>query len=440
MLPGNALKILKAFREASQWQGSGEAVLRRGDDTGRVFFASGKIAWATASTIKKTFTTYMAEEAKLDENELKEVFAECKRNGRNFGETIVEWGMLDEPSLRKCLLHQIAESILEVFLWPDVASMFMPEHRPYKGNLTFDVAEVLQRVIEIDSDKRLPFHDTPVEELLKLAAQVSAAPEPGPAPRKRPSRSQPALYIAAAAVLLLGAVGAAFVLRARSTSTDANRLKRDASVAIAAIDAGAIAPAATSDAGLALVRADAGAEKPPAKDAGAPAVEAVYRPPPDGIVALAEGDGEGRIRVTSEPSKASIYVDGLAMARTTPFVLGHVASGREHVVMMEKDGFAPAFTRLTLKKNQTADVKLTLKRRGKPWTSRVVVHVESEPSGASVLLDGEPFKQLTPVDIALPSSKASKLVLIREGFEAWVHPVRPVPEVKVTIFAKLKKK
>ena len=124
----------------------------------------------------------MAEEAKLDENELKEVFAECKRNGRNFGETIVEWGMLDEPTLRQCLLHQIAESVLEVFLWPDVESMFMPEHRPYKGSLTFEVLEVLQQVLSLEGAQKLPFHEMTAEQLIAEGAQVQSDDE-APPPR-----------------------------------------------------------------------------------------------------------------------------------------------------------------------------------------------------------------------------------------------------------------
>ena len=246
-----------------------------------------------------------------------------------------------------------------------------------------------------------------------------------------------------AAVFLLGATATTYFL-VRGHPVDASKARRDASVvapasaADAAVDLDADAAMAATDAGRPAAAADAGAPKPSKAPEPAPAIP--YRPPPDGIVALAEGDGEGRIRVTSEPSKANIYVDGLATARTTPFLLGHLAGGREHVVAVEKEGFVPAFSKLSLKKNQTAEVKLSLKKRGKPWTEKVVVHVESEPSGASVLLDGDPFKQLTPVDIALPSAKASKLVLIREGFDAWVHPVRPVPGLKVTIFAKLQKK
>jgi hypothetical protein len=74
LLPSKAVKILKAFQEATQWDESGEVVLRCSDDTARVFFAGGKIAWATVSSIKRTFTAYLVEAAKLDEDAVKEVF------------------------------------------------------------------------------------------------------------------------------------------------------------------------------------------------------------------------------------------------------------------------------------------------------------------------------------------------------------------------------
>jgi hypothetical protein len=171
LLPRNALRILKAFHEASQWQGSGEAVLRSGEYTGRVFFANGKIAWATASTLKRTFTAFMVEEAHLDEESLKEAFADCKRTGKNFGETLVEWGLLDEPTLRRLLLQQIAEAVLEMFAWPELASLFMPENRTYKGSLTYEVGEVLGRVLELDTAGRLPFHSLSAAEILAEASR-----------------------------------------------------------------------------------------------------------------------------------------------------------------------------------------------------------------------------------------------------------------------------
>ncbi len=438
MLPRNALRILKAFHEASQWQGSGEAVLRSGEYTGRVFFANGKIAWATASTLKRTFTAFMVEEAHLDEESLKEAFADCKRTGKNFGETLVEWGLLDEPTLRRLLLQQIAEAVLEMFAWPELASLFMPENRTYKGSLTYEVGEVLGRVLELDTAGRVPFHSLSAAEILAEASRcppeaLKSSPPVPAAVAEQPRRSRAWLAAAIAGLALVAVAGALVAAGGAAVdgpdaaappakSPDASLAAgRDAAIAP---DAARAAPAAGPDAG--------------APDA-APTPDAGPRTFPPGIVANAEGDGEGFLRIASVPSKATIYIDGLGTARTTPYVFGRIPSGRDHLVIVEREGLPPAYAQAEVRKGRITDVKLTLRKGGKPWSGRVVVRVESEPEGASVVLDGDPIKQPTPVSISLPASKASRLVLMREGHEPWVRTVRAVPSVKLTIFAKLKK-
>jgi hypothetical protein len=195
---------LKVFQEATSWGKGGEVVLRCGADTGRVFFAEGRIAWATVSTIKKTFTQYLVEQTSLGDEEAKEAFEDWKRTGKNFGETIVEWGLLDEAYLRPPLLQNMSATLLEIFCWPDVESMFMPDEKPYKGSLTFDFMEILQTVLILDAEGRLPFKglsaaqildDLESDEVTETATPAlipeSTAIEPSPAGMRPPT--QPAI-------------------------------------------------------------------------------------------------------------------------------------------------------------------------------------------------------------------------------------------------------
>lgn len=461
MLPPSALKILTALREARQWQHTGEVVLRSGDATGHIFFAGGKIAWATASTLKRNFTDYMVEEAKLEAEALKQVFDECKRTGQNFGETIIEWGLLDEPTLRQFLLQQIANSVLEVFTWTTLESMFIPGRRAYKGSLTYDVPEVLAKVLEADGEGRLPFRVASADELLERGERGSAQ-EAKPAPAKK---SPVAALVAVAVVAVLVTAGAAAVLLRQRTPPEPPApvlAASDASVPAArALDAGATSVGEAKDAGAANA-ADAGAieDGGPAVDGGAAldggaaadagteeaeeaslATDAGPRVfAPNLIVAYADGEGLGSIRVKSTPAKAAIFLDGVSTGLFTPAVLGRVAAGRDHVVLVDKEGLAPAFVRLSLKKNESVEVKLAPTKQKKGGAGRTVkVRVESEPPGANVVLDGNPFKQLTPVSIPVPVGKASMLVVIHDGYVPWVRNVRPAPEVPQTIFGRLKK-
>jgi hypothetical protein len=443
VLPTSALKILTAFREARQWQHTGEVVLRSGDATGHIFFAGGKIAWATASNLKRTFTDYMVEEAKLEAEALKQVFEECKRTGQNFGETIIEWGLLDEPSLRKFLLEQISATVLEVFTWTTLDSMFVPGRRTYKGSLTFDVPEVLANVLDADGEGRLPFKVANANALLEEGERAAAQVVQPEAAKKRPLKA----LVAVAVVAALAAGATAAVLLRRPTNAQHALAPRDASTqsaqvpsALAVAARGDARGGAAPDAGLAL----AGGAASEAGDAGALAdADADEGPrvfPTDAIVAYADGEGLGSIRVKSTPAKAAIFLDGVSTGLVTPAVLGRVAAGRDHTVLVDKDGQRFAFVRLTLNKGESAEVKLTLAKPKKAPAGRTVkVRVESEPPGASVVLDGSPFKQLTPVSIPVPVGKASMLVVIHDGYAPWVRNVRPAPEVPQTIFGRLKK-
>ena len=160
------LSILKEFREATTWDKGGEVVLRSGEQTGRVFFSGGRIAWVVASSIKQTFFGHITDKTTLSRDDLREVFESCKQSGDNFADTIVEWGLLDEPTLSSYLLEYVASCLVEVLSWPDLHAMGMPEARPFKGNLTFELETVLAKVLQQDQEKKLPFAGASVVELL----------------------------------------------------------------------------------------------------------------------------------------------------------------------------------------------------------------------------------------------------------------------------------
>ena len=108
--------------------------------------------------------------------------------------------------------------------------------------------------------------------------------------------------------------------------------------------------------------------------------------------------------------------------------------------MLEKRGRRPAFKKLKLDKGQNAGVKLYLKRKGRRWSGRALVHVDSEPRGADVYVDGRRTQKRTPTDIKLQVSRATKLDIRRRGYRRWIRIVRPLPDLNLTFFAKLESK
>jgi eukaryotic-like serine/threonine-protein kinase len=158
------------------------------------------------------------------------------------------------------------------------------------------------------------------------------------------------------------------------------------------------------------------------------------------IIAGAEGKGAGDIKVVSTPPKALIYLDGISTGKKTPSTLRKVPAGLDHVVLLEKEGMQPVFERLTLKDADLAEVNLTLEKSETPMTGRILVHVESEPEGAKVRINGFPLKKQTPVAVKILNSGASELEVELKDHRIWENTVRPVPGADLTFFAKLKKK
>ena len=479
MISPEHAKVLKVFQEAASWGKGGEVVLRCGPDTGRVFFAEGRIAWATVSTIKKTFTQYLVEQTEVGEEEAKEAFEDCKRTGKNFGETIVEWGLIDEATLRQLLLQHMSATLLEIFCWPDMESMFMPDEKPYKGSLTYDFMEILQTVLILDTDGRLPFKGLSAvqvldelehDEVTQTAAEPlgeSTAIEPTPAgmrPHTEPAitplsgelevieepqapaepilltevkgkKSRAGLFVFILLLFLAAGVVAAYFFRDQlfgekvTTKPPAPEPMAAAPAAPVeepqpVVDAGAEPDEVVQDASVAT------ADEPPPE----PAPEPEIRP---GIVAFAEGKGTGAIRVVSKPRKARVYLDGVNTGKFTPVTLKNVPAGRRHVILVEKKGRRPAFGVIDLDPDQKALANLNLRRKGRRYKGRIPVKIESEPPGAAIFVDGGQVKKKTPTEIRLRADRSVRLEVVKSGLDKWVRTVRPVPGMDITILVKL---
>jgi len=534
------IKVLKVFHEATRSDRGGEVVLRCDDKTSRVFFVGGKIAWVTVSTITRTFTDFLKTESSLSDDEVKGVFDECKSTGKNFGETLIEWGLIKEEVLRALLLRHFSECLLEVFSWPAVESMFIPEDRTYKGSLTFDLDELLGSVMAMDEEGKLPFSGQPKDEIirelysereatqphipsfypdqpeqveaaqkipaeadqdmsraetqemsivkaLELAAmKAQAAPaeqddEPEPLkveplkveptqPIKKKGKGKLIAFTLILLILAAGGIGA-YLFKDRlleffkgkdktdkpvTEIVDAS-VVNDASVAVTeeaaveTIDAGVVAgdqpqelDGGQAQDGQAVLEGDPGLDGQVvtqdadllAADQETAAVPDEIVEEPKGIVAGAQGEGTGQIKVISKPKWAKIYLDGIYTGKKTPFTLKDVPAGLDHIIMVDHKRRKPAFVRMRLEKDQEGLAVLKLKKRDKRFKGRISVLVESEPSGASIFVNGGRVKKKTPTKLKLKADRASKLEVKYKGRKKWVRFVRPVPGIDLTVFVK----
>jgi CheY-like chemotaxis protein len=133
--------VREALREAASSPG-GEVVVRQGDVVGRIFVHEGRIAWAHVSTETSSLTDVLEEQNAVSEDDIQAVITECRQSGRNFGEVLVAWGLIDRERLRSSMRTWIAKKMRVIAHLRQPAVMFAPQPRTYSSDLTFAVDEV----------------------------------------------------------------------------------------------------------------------------------------------------------------------------------------------------------------------------------------------------------------------------------------------------------
>jgi CheY-like chemotaxis protein len=172
--PRSAETLRAALESAAEGRLDGEVIVRRGVDYGRTFFVAGQVAWAVASTTGQTLMSLLTERTDLGAEDLRGVFEECRRTGRNFAQTLVEWGLLGEDTVRALLLEHVAVGVARMLTWRDADVMVVPEKRTYGSSLLFALGDVLDAA-------HAPFGT----ERLRAMADAVMSPATGP------SRLQP---------------------------------------------------------------------------------------------------------------------------------------------------------------------------------------------------------------------------------------------------------
>jgi hypothetical protein len=115
----------------------------------------------------------------------------------------------------------------------------------------------------------------------------------------------------------------------------------------------------------------------------------------------------GSVIVTSRPEGATVYLDGQFLG-ITPVVESGIEPG-VHAILVEKDGYEPWDSGVTVRVGQSSSVSARLV----PLFG--VIDVRSVPSGASILLDGT-FAGSTPrlIDGVIPGTHV--VTITKEGY------------------------
>lgn len=147
----------------------GEVVVRGGPNKGRIYVFKGSIAWITCDTIATRLRDVLAEQANLAQEDLEAALKESHASRRNFGETLIQWGLIDETQLRACLLtHNAAHFTGLVAFGERAQAMFVPQDRKYSGRLLYSLEEVVRTA---DALARAP-----TEQLAELRSTHTVVP------------------------------------------------------------------------------------------------------------------------------------------------------------------------------------------------------------------------------------------------------------------------
>ncbi|MCU1280028.1 MAG: putative serine/threonine protein kinase [bacterium] len=146
------------------------------------------------------------------------------------------------------------------------------------------------------------------------------------------------------------------------------------------------------------------------------------------VGALATGGGmwlgtrqaaiQGEIVVTSQPSGATVEVDGRAWRQTTPTAVSGLGGGR-HNVRVSAAGHAAVEQSVVLERGGRGAVEVSL-----PAAQREV-ELQSIPGGARVFVDGQLAPSRTPMTVALAQDDFHELRFELEGYESEVRAIKP---------------
>jgi len=125
-----------------------------------------------------------------------------------------------------------------------------------------------------------------------------------------------------------------------------------------------------------------------------------------------QGPTTGSVYVSSSPTNAAVYVDGTYYG-ITPHTIDGLSTG-SHSVRVTRSGYQDWGSTVTVSAGQQTSVTATLV----PVNDHGTIAVTSNPSGASVYLDGS-YQGLSPVTVSGVTKGAHIVELNKAGYYEW---------------------
>lgn len=117
-----------------------------------------------------------------------------------------------------------------------------------------------------------------------------------------------------------------------------------------------------------------------------------------------DGDIPAGLSLRSDPPGATVWINGERQDAVTPVVLDTLKAGLPYTVKLEKSGYSASEKRVTLEAETVESLELSLA----PETPSL--RIESTPPGASIFLDGQNTRLLTPARLTKLEQGSSYLI------------------------------
>ncbi len=138
--------LISACLEAEKRGDHGEVIVRLGDLVGRIYFVDGQVAWAAVSNNPAIFLEMLYIKTDLEKELVRSVSSQCREDGTNIVDRLVQDGFVEEQLMHKVLFSSIVGCIKEMGAWPSAQAMYLPVKRAFGGTLTFPLADVFLAV------------------------------------------------------------------------------------------------------------------------------------------------------------------------------------------------------------------------------------------------------------------------------------------------------
>jgi len=124
----------------------------------------------------------------------------------------------------------------------------------------------------------------------------------------------------------------------------------------------------------------------------------------------------GSVYIKSEPSNATILVNGEKYKGSTPTIVKDIPLNELVIIKIKKNGFTDIVKELTLKSKKTQDIEVKLL---KSEENVGIIKIFSEPKGALIYLDSKKLEEVTPATIEGVSVGKHSIVLDLKGYDPY---------------------